>query len=81
MDFVFSKHALDMLTERDIREAWVQDAIDDPDWKFEGFDGNMHFYKSVTGREGRFLHVVTNARVQPAKVVTAFFDRRARRPE
>jgi Domain of unknown function (DUF4258) len=80
MDFEFSTHALDMLKEREIPERWVRDAIDNPDWTSDGIDGNAHHYKSVPERGGRFLHVVINARVLPAKVVTIFFDRRARRP-
>ncbi len=81
MDFEFSKHALDMLKERDILEEWVRGAVDSPDWENESLDGNVHYYRSVPECEGRFLHVVINVRVQPAKVVTAFFDRRARRPQ
>jgi hypothetical protein len=79
MDYEFSKHALDMLKERNISEAWVRDAIENPDYNNEGLDGNMHYYRGIPEREGRPLHVVINARVEPVKVVTAFFDRRARR--
>ena len=75
-----SQHARDVLSERGIPEEWVRRTIEGSDWITDGPDGNRHLYKSIHERDGRFLHVVLNAGENPEKVVTAFFDRRARRP-
>ncbi len=68
-----------MLKEREIPEEWVWRTIDKPDWKNIGEDKNIHYFKSIDEHEGRILHVVINSHVSPQKVVTVFFDRRARR--
>ncbi|MEW6215217.1 MAG: hypothetical protein AB1478_08455 [Nitrospirota bacterium] len=49
------------------------------DWENIGEDNNVHYFKSITEHEGRVLHVVVNPHVLPKKVVTVFFDRKARR--
>ena len=41
--------------------------------------GTTHYLKAIDEREGRTLRVVVNTSVTPKRVVTVFFDRRARR--
>jgi DUF438 domain-containing protein len=79
MDFKLSAHTQDMLKERNILEDWVKRTFDKPDWENIGKDNNIHYFKSITEHEGRILHVVVNPHVSPKKVVTVFFDRKARR--
>lgn len=79
MDFKLSLHTQDMLKERNIPEEWVWRTINTPDWENIGEDKNIHYFKSIIEHEGRILHVVVNPHVSPKKVVTAFFDRKARR--
>lgn len=79
MDFKLSLHTQDMLKERDIPEEWVWRTLDNPDWEKVGDDNNTHYFKSIEEHGGRFLHVVVNHHVKPKKVVTVFFDRKARR--
>ena len=79
MQLELSKHARNMMTERNISEAWIRSAVTNPDRKDAGMDNNIHYFKSIPEHGGRILHVVLNARVAPARVVTAFFDRSARR--
>ena len=79
MDFNFSAHTQDMLKEREIPEEWVQRTIDKSDWKNIGEDNNVHYFKSIPEHGERILHVVVNPHVAPQRVVTLFFDRRARR--
>jgi len=80
MGIEFTKHALDMLKERGIPEAWALHVIQEPDRKDEGLDGNVHYFKGIPEYDGRILHVVVNPNSDTVKVVTVFFDRRARRP-
>lgn len=79
MDFKLSVHTQDMLKEREIPEEWLRRTIDSPDWENKGDDNNIHYFKSIPEHEGRILHVVVNPHVLPKKVVTVFFDRKARR--
>jgi hypothetical protein len=79
MDFKLSSHIQDMLKERNIPEEWVWRNINNPDWENIGEDNNIHYFKGISEHEGRILHVVVNPHVTPKRVVTVFFDRRARR--
>jgi hypothetical protein len=53
--------------------------INNPDREETGTDNNTHYFKEISEHGGRILHVVVNPHVSPKKVVTVFFDRRARR--
>jgi hypothetical protein len=79
MDFKLSVHTQDMLKEREIPEEWAWRTINNSDWTNIGIDNNIHYFKSITEHAGRILHVVVNPHVSPKKVVTVFFDRKARR--
>jgi len=79
MKFKLSKHTQDMLKERDISEEWVWRTIDEYDCEYIGEDTNTHCFKTIPEHGDRILHVVVNPHVSPKKVVTVFFDRRARR--
>lgn len=77
-EYTFTAHAKDMLREREIPEEWVSQAVNLPDEKNMGRDGNMHYFKSLPERENRVLHVVVNETVKPIRIVTLFLDRRRR---
>ncbi len=68
-----------MLNERAIQEEWVWRTIDNPDKSEIGNDNNTHFYKVISDMNNRILHIVVNHKVLPKKIITVFFDRRARR--
>lgn len=75
----FSKHARDMLVERNILEEWVWRTINSPDNQEITIDNNTHYTKAIQEHEGRILRVVVNPNVEPKRVVTVFFDRRLKR--
>ena len=77
--FEFSKHALDVIQERNIPEEWIFRTIDKPDYTEEGLDNNMHYIKAISEYGGRFLRVVINPNVFPERIVTVFFDCRFKR--
>ncbi len=68
-----------MLLERGIKNEWVEAAILSPDMQDVRADQNAHYFKGITERGGRILHVVVNPKASPQIIVTAFFDRRARK--
>ena len=76
IEYVFSKHATEMLKERKIMEDWVWRALNESENIITGEDGNLHFAKAIAEKENRVLHVVVNPAVSPQRIVTVFFDRR-----
>lgn len=46
-DYVFSKHALGMMTERNILEDWVRRTLNEPGSSQQGEDGNLRFTKAI----------------------------------
>jgi hypothetical protein len=79
LDFEFTTHAKEMLKQRNILEEDVLRTIYHPDWKNIGQDDNVHCFKKIDEYENRVLHVIINPGTVPKKVVTAFFDRKARK--
>ena len=77
-EYIFSKHATEMIKERNLSEGWIWRVLNESENTFTGEDGNLHFSKAIAEKENRILHVVVNPTVSPNRVVTAFFDRRLR---
>lgn len=75
-EYQFSEHAYDMLRERQIREEWVNLAVEDPDKEEVKEDGTVHYIRAIQDHGGRYLRVVINPHVQPRRIVTVSFDRR-----
>lgn len=78
-EYVFTRHAKDMLRERGIQEEWVLQSIRNPDRRQLGNDGNVHYFRILHERANRILHVVVNETVEPNRIVTLFLDRRERK--
>lgn len=75
-EYRFSKHAQDMIRERRIEEAWVEQTLEDPEREDEKEDGTIHYARTIDDREGRYLRVLVNPGTKPKTIITAFFDRR-----
>ncbi len=80
-EFVFSEHAYEMLTERNIRESWVRLAMETPERTEAMEDGTVHYIRAIAEHGGRYLRVVVNPHAEPPRIVTIFFDRRIRGPQ
>ena len=74
-----TSHARNMLRERNIQEEWIRETLNSPGRKEEDEQGNTHYFKVFPEYDGRVLHVIVNEMVNPTRVITVFFDRRARR--
>ena len=79
MEIDTSGHFGDMLKERNLKEEWVQLALNKPDSIENHDDGTTHYVKKIEEFGNRWLRLVINESVDPAKGVTAFFDRRLKR--
>jgi hypothetical protein len=77
--YCLSEHAGDMLRERNIKKAWIQSALDNPEMKEIKEDGTIHHIIAVEDNGEKYLRVIINPTSEPIKIVTVFFDRRLRR--
>lgn len=77
----FSAHALDVLEERMIKKEWVQRVMYAPTRLVPDSEDPqvLHALAPIPEKGGRVLRVIYNADTVPFRVVTAFFDRSARR--
>jgi len=76
MKYEFSEHARDMLKEREIKEAWIEQTLERPDRKEEREDDTIHYIKAIEEYGGRYLHVVVNPGAESQRIVTLFFNHR-----
>jgi len=80
MELTFSQHARAQMAEREIPQLWVERVVTSPARRTpdQGDDTAEHFYAPVAEHGDRVLRVVVNTSLTPWRVVTVFFDRRAR---
>jgi len=72
----FTKHAEDMLRERELPRELVVDTVLNPDWTEWETEEVWHAFRRVGER---VLRVVVKGEKEPYLVITAFFDRRLKR--
>jgi hypothetical protein len=68
-----------MLKEGNMTETWVTGTLTNSYWNIIGDNGMKHYFRSIEENDGRILHVVVDQHTSPIKIITAFFDRSARR--
>jgi len=80
-NFVFSAHAEVVIAERGISKAWVEETLKTPDSLHVDLEDPdlSHAIKAIPDFGGRVLRVVFNNKAEPARIVTAYFDRRLKR--
>ena len=79
---VLTEHAKHAMAERGIDLAWVERTAREPEWtEPEPTDPALERrFRAVPERDGRILRVVCGEDHAIITIVTAFLDRRARRP-
>jgi len=77
----YTLHADDMLVERKIERAWVEAVMAAPEWTEPDprWVGLRRAYGRVAEAGGRILRVVFADEGDGRRIVSAFFDRDARR--
>ena len=75
--FLLTKHASMVLRERDISVEWVQRVLMHPHLRLPDTKEPdlIHALAPIAEREDRVLRVVYNEKIDPWRVVTAYFDR------
>lgn len=80
MDWELSRHAETVVQERAIAIEWIQRTLDTPERVEQMTNESWHYLSRIAENEDRVLRVILNQDVNPARVITVFFDRRMRRP-
>ena len=77
MNYQLTQHAEKVLAERGIAVEWLERTLDDPQWtEPDSSDAAVRrYFRPIPEFGGRVLRVVVNTTVEPARVVSVFFDR------
>lgn len=80
VDYELSAHAVTVMAEREILEAWIERVLTSPErTEPDATDPLLrHALGRIPERSDRVLRVVYNETVHPWRVVTAYFDRAMR---
>jgi len=73
---IFTKHAEDILEERNFSKKLIKNTVLNPEEKREG-EGEVWY--AIKEKEGKYLRVVVSGKEKPYTVVTAYYDRRLRK--
>jgi hypothetical protein len=78
---VYTRHAEDVLRERELDPAWIERTLAAPDQDEPDPDDPTlrRAFKAIPERDGRVLRVVYGRTDDMLRVVTVFFDRGRRR--
>lgn len=71
----FTKHAENMLKERNFTKNDILSVIENPDWKEEKEEKVWHAFKRS---QNKVLRVVVKGKKEPYTVITLFYDKRLR---
>jgi Domain of unknown function (DUF4258) len=75
--FLLTKHAAVVLLERDIPVEWIRRVLTHPHLRLPDAEDPdlLHALAPIAEREDRALRVVYNAKLDPWRIITAYFDR------
>ena len=78
----FTQHARDAIDERELQLAWIERTAREPEWATADKDGPgvERRFRSISERGGKILRVVVVEDLTDIRILTAFFDRKAKRP-
>lgn len=79
----YTAHAETVLRERQLEREWIERTVQSPEWTQNdamNSDAGRRF-GAVPEREGRILRVVCVETADEIRIISAFLDRKARRPE
>jgi hypothetical protein len=78
---VLSLHAEHVAKQRGILSPWIEEAAYQPDWVEPDPSGAERRFRAIPERDNRILRIVCTETDTEVRVITAFLDRKARRPQ
>lgn len=81
MRFTSTAHAAEMLADRRIERAWVEQTVLSPEYVEQDpkHPERMRAFRALPERDGRVLRVVYVRAAEETRIVTLFLDRSRRR--
>lgn len=78
--FELTKHAFDVLKERNIPEEYISRVLENPGLRMDDRDDPEleHYLAMIVEKGDRILRVIVTKNSSPLRIVTAFFDRSMR---
>lgn len=79
---IFTRHAEDAIVERELDREWIERTVHDPEWVVPDTTtiGAERRYRTIPEFGGRALRVVCLETAGATRILTVFFDRKAKRP-
>lgn len=79
---VYTRHGENVMREREIDRAWVEATVHEPDWVLPDAttQGAERRFKAIPEFGDRTLRVACLESDAHIRILTVFFDRKARRP-
>ncbi len=77
MNYKLSKHAIDVMSSRNVKEEWVHSTLKNPSLIKKISIIEAHYFSKIEDNESRCLKVVINPTT--GIIVTAYFDRNMRK--
>jgi hypothetical protein len=79
----YPAHALTAMRERELEAIWIERTVYDPDWvQLDPARPEVERrFRTIPERNGRVLRVAVVETPEEIRIVTAFLDRRARKPK
>ena len=77
MKHKLSKHAIDVMSSRNVKKEWVNLTIKNPSLVKKISTIESHYFSKIEENENRYLKVVINPTT--GIIVTAYFDRNMRK--
>lgn len=80
---LYTNHAETVIRERSLDKRWVERAVWEPDWQAADVKDTLviRLYKQVPENGDRILRVVCVVTPEEIRILSAYFDRGARRPK
>lgn len=80
---VFTAHARQVMAERELEAEWVERTVYEPEWREpDPADPTVERrFRTLPEREDRILRVACVESAKEIRILSAFLDRGARRPE
>ncbi len=80
MQIVYTSHARTVIAERAIHESWIEAALTSPDWiEPDPADADVERrFRAIPEMAGRILRVACSVGAGEFRVITVFFDRKAK---
>lgn len=78
---VLSDHAISSMSERNLPLEWIEQTVSHPDWtESDPRPDRQRRYRTILEHGNRIMRIVCFETENEIRIITAFFDRKAKRP-